>query len=170
MNFADVVIILILLGSVAAGWRRGLIRSVGNLLADLLALFIAWRIYEPVAGWIEGILHWSSNICHVLSFILVFSVVSALLLLLVYAIDRVFNWIAIIPFLKAINRAGGAIFGLARGGLLVSIWLYVLTLFPLWHWLVGQIGGAFLAPYFQPLLAIWSFLLPLALRQLRIRL
>jgi len=170
MNFADVVIILIVLGSVAAGWKSGLIRSVGNLLADLIALFIAWRVYDPVAGLVEGILHWSENICHVLAFILVFSVASALLLLLVYTIDRVFNWLAIIPFLKTINRAGGAVFGLLRGGLLISIWLFVLTLFPLWDWLVLQIDGAFLVPYFQPLLAVWSFLLPLALRQLHLRL
>ncbi len=170
MNFADIIIILILLGGIAAGWKRGLIRGVGNLLADLIALFIAWRIYDPVAGWVEGILHWSSNLCHVLSFILIFSVASALLLLLVYTIDRMFNWLAIIPFLKTINRAGGAVFGFARGGLLVSIWLYVLTLFPLWPWLVGQLDGAWTVPYFQPLVAAWSFLLPLALRQLRLKL
>lgn len=152
------------------GWRRGLIRSLGNLLADLVALFIAWRVFDLIAGWLEGLLPWSSNACSVSAFILIFVIADIIFTVLIFIIDRIFNWLAFIPFLKTINRIGGGIFGLIRGGLLISIFLYLLVVFPEWAWLNQQIAGSFLVPNFQPLVNFWSFLLPLALRQLNIRL
>ena len=170
MNFADLIIVLLLLVTIGVGWRRGLIRSLGNLLADLVALFIAWRVFDLVAGWIDQILPWSKNACSVSAFILVFTIADIIFTTLIFIIDRIFNWLAFIPFLKTINRIGGGIFGLVRGGFLISIFLYLFVIFPEWTWLNQQIAGSILVPNFQPLVSTWSFLLPLALRQLKIHL
>ncbi len=52
MNWIDVVVIIILLGSVINGWRKGLINSVIGLVKWIIGLIVANQFYHEVAVYV----------------------------------------------------------------------------------------------------------------------
>jgi len=49
MNILDIIIIVLLILCAAAGYRKGLIRTVYKLASVFIAIFIASRLYAPIA-------------------------------------------------------------------------------------------------------------------------
>ncbi len=59
------------------------------------------------------------------SFAMIFLLANRLTALVFYLLDKFFNFVAIIPGLKSINRLAGGLAGLAEGVIILSILLYV---------------------------------------------
>ncbi len=129
----DFVIIIVLVCFLIIGLMRGLIRQVGSIAVFFVALWLAHTFQDTLALYIiPSLKDWkflAQPLAKSIGFFAIFFVGSFLLNLLVRLADKVFNSFATIGFIKATNRIGGALVGLAEGLLLVSVILYVLSFF-----------------------------------------
>ena len=94
-----------------------------------------------------------------LIFILVFSLINRLVGFAFYLLDRAFNILSIIPFLKTINRLGGLVLGFLTGSLTLGLILYVASKYSfLESWFGQWLSHSQVAP---ALIKFAGFLMPL---------
>ncbi|MBU1036445.1 CvpA family protein [Patescibacteria group bacterium] len=139
MSILDIIILVILAGFVWKGVRLGLIEGVGGIIGLFVGVYFASVYYDEVGEFFEGFLFGSETLAAILGFLLIFILVNRLIAFVFWIINKVFNIIAIIPFLKTFNRLLGGIFGLIEGLILIGIILYVLGFFPLTGGLAGSV-------------------------------
>jgi membrane protein required for colicin V production len=159
MSIFDVVLLISLAGFVFYGIFFGLIRTFGTFAGVLVGAFLASRFYLPAADWLNTFFFGYNNLGKVLVFILLFSLFNRVTGFVFYLLDRAFNLISIIPFLKTFNRLGGAILGFITGSLILGLILYVASRYALIESLFGQwLVDSKVAPF---LLKVGNMLLPL---------
>ena len=116
MNWADGLIIFILVVSGLISMKRGFIREALSLVIWVTAFIAATWSKEPLAdlfsGWADAV-----SVRQLLAFILVFIVV----LILGGIVNYVLGKLVSMTGLKTTDRFLGVIFGLARGALVVIV-------------------------------------------------
>ncbi|MDX1563129.1 MAG: CvpA family protein [Gammaproteobacteria bacterium] len=123
MSWADYVIVAICVASAAFGFWRGFVKEALALATWLVAIFLAWQaawIVEPVLGeWTAApeLRTWTAR---ALIFVGVL-VVGGLLTWMLRALIRSSG-------LSSTDRSLGAVFGIARGVLLVGLLAFVVAL------------------------------------------
>lgn len=127
---ADIILVVVLLAFAAYGWKSGLISVIGRVLGIFIGAWVAGHYYMEMASYFAKISFGSELLQNAIAFIVIFGIVSQLAGLVFYALDKVFNAVAIIPGLKAINRLAGALLGVLEGALVIAVVLYVIYLFP----------------------------------------
>jgi len=130
MTFIDIIILIILALFVWKGIKLGLIEAVGGIIGLFVGAFMAGQYYDEAAEMLQGLLFGSEILANVLGFLIVFIVVNRAIALIFWIIDKIFNIIAIIPFLKTFNRLLGGIFGLLEGLIFIGIIVFFLSLVP----------------------------------------
>ncbi len=159
INWLDVVLIVFAAGFVWRGYFTGLIKSIGSFVGVILGAAVASRLYLKFYDLIDQFFGGLDNIGHVISFFLVFAIASKIIYLIFVALDKTYNFIAIIPFLKSINRLAGAILGLVIGVLVESLLLYVCAKYlPLGEAFDGVLEGSKISPF---ILVIANAFLPI---------
>jgi uncharacterized membrane protein required for colicin V production len=159
MPIFDIILVFILAGFVFYGLFFGLIRTIGAFLGVIIAAFVASRLYVPVSDWIEPIFYGYLNLGKVLIFLILFSLINRLVCFLFYLLDKAFNIISIIPFLKTFNRLGGMALGFLTGSLAIGLVLYVMSKYAVVsHWTGEWLEGSEFAPFF---LKVNNALLPI---------
>lgn len=159
MSTFDVVLLISLAGFVFYGIFFGLIRTFGTFAGVLVGAFLASRFYLPISDWLNSFFFGYENLGKVLVFILLFSLFNRLTGFAFYLLDRAFNIISIIPFLKTFNRLGGAILGFITGSLILGLILYVASKYAIvGYWFGDNLVNSKVAPF---LLKVANFLLPL---------
>ncbi|MCR4280232.1 MAG: CvpA family protein [Candidatus Komeilibacteria bacterium] len=146
MLIIDIIILIILAGFVVYGWKSGLISVIGRIAGIFVGVFVAGQYYRELADYFTQISFGSETLQNVIAFIVIFGIVSQVVGLIFYSIDKIFHAVAIIPGLKALNRLLGAIFGLIEGALVVATIVYVIYLFnvpDLQVWLAESSVAAF---------------------------
>lgn len=135
MNTIDLIIVIALAVFGLLGLIRGFIQEVGSLIGLFVGLFVAGKAAWPVAQYIrEGFAQYpaiADMLSYIVAFFLVFFVVTFIFGFLVKVIDKLFNIFAVFPFLKTINRLGGAALGLLEGTLFLAALAYMITTLPL---------------------------------------
>ncbi len=121
MYWFDVLIIIIIGLSVIYSFIRGLIRELFALGAVCFGFVIACRIYPLGQGLISPLIH-NSDISALLSFILIFLFVAALIVILGAILSRLIHFIR----LGWADRLIGGFFGLLKG-LLISGIICIIT-------------------------------------------
>lgn len=142
MNGLDIVIIAVITISTAFGLKTGLIKRAFSLLAIVLGLFIASRIYVQCAGILENVIH-NPNVCKGLSFAIIFILVA----IAITVIGRLVKGMVNLLLLGWVDRIGGAVLGLVGTAILVGAILLVVTKFPI-AGLENWIQDSKLAPLF----------------------
>lgn len=168
MSILDTILIVSIAGFVFYGLFFGLIRALGTFVGVIAGAIIASRLFLPVSSWIEPIFFGYNNLGKVLVFIVIFSLVNRLVGFVFYLLDKAFDIISIIPFLKTINRLAGAILGFITGGFFIGLILYVASKFVFienWfgRWLLDSEVSPFLIKFVDILLP----LLPEVLKKLQ---
>ena len=164
----DVIMIVILSGFIFYGLFFGLIRTLGAFLGVFVAALLASRFYLPVSEWVESFFFGYLNLGKVLVFIILFSLINRLTGFIFYLLDKAFNIISIIPFLKTFNRLGGAILGFFTGSLTIGLVLFVASRYTLVeHWFAAWLENSELAPFFLKFASILWPLLPEILTKLK---
>ncbi|MDD4996181.1 MAG: CvpA family protein [Patescibacteria group bacterium] len=164
MTFFDLILLLILLGFVWFGFWNGLIQTIGGIISVVLAVFIASRWYETIALKIMPFLSDNFNLARLLGFIAVFILARFVIFILFKILNKLFDILSFIPFLKTINRLAGAILGFVEGALIIGLVLYFSMKFPLgenWTELVSNSKVAL------PLIGFSKILLPLVPKALK---
>jgi len=160
----DVILIFLLSGFIFFGLFLGLIHTFGALVGVIFGAWAAGHYFLPFAGWISSITGISSNIINVIAFIGIFILVDRLIGLIFYILNKVFHLIAIIPFLKTINKLAGAVLGLFEGSLVIGLSLYILSKYSFSVWIDGALKTSKIAPI---LVKIARILLPLIPQMIR---
>jgi membrane protein required for colicin V production len=164
MLFLDIVILILLAGFVWKGVRLGLIEAVGGIIGLFVGVFLAGHYYLQVGAIFKDVLFGSDILASIVGFLVVFILVNRLIALVFWIIDKVFNIIAIIPFLKSFNHLLGGIFGLIEGLIFIGIIVYVLTFFPLTGGLAGSVEKSKFAGVLKTVGKISSPLIPDSLK------
>lgn len=116
--FFDIVLLVILLLFVLSGLRRGIVRSVIELIGFLAALVLSVRlsgqiaaaVFPAVRGWLPSALQHGIAV-QVLAAAAVFILCELAAGLIASAADRVFR----LPVLRQINALLGGVFGFLKG-------------------------------------------------------
>lgn len=154
----DVILIVLLAGFVFSGLFFGLIQTLGGLIGVIAGAYLAGHYFLSLAAWISGVTGIYNNIVKVVTFLLLFILINRIIGLLFYLLDKAFHLIAIIPFLKSINKLAGAIFGLLEGSLVLGLSLYILSKYQIGLWFTNALQSSKIAP---KLIYIAKILLPL---------
>ncbi|MEK7665834.1 MAG: CvpA family protein [Patescibacteria group bacterium] len=138
LSLADVLILIIVFGFAFAGFFFGLIHTFGSLVGTIAGFLVASKFSWVVAGWLEPLLG-SSGVVKVIIFILLFLLASRLVGFIFWIVEKVFNFVSIVPFIKSINRLLGAVLGFLEGIIIVGAVLYYTnSILPEW---VLSLGG-----------------------------
>jgi membrane protein required for colicin V production len=168
MSYFDIALIVIVLGFVFNGLAKGLIRLLGNIVGLIVGAFVASRFYLPFYEWSQNIFGSRENLGKVVSFIVVFVLVTMVIDWVFVILEKIFNVISIIPFTKLINRLLGGAVGVLEGSFFIGLILFVVSRY-VW---IGSLFGDNLissqvAPFFLKIVQIVMPFLPDALKALQ---
>ncbi len=130
MNFVDITLLILLGGFVLAGFWFGIIHMIGVLIGVVIGAFVSGQYYEGLGRWIGSYFGGTNNFIKVIAFLLLYVVTARLAGFLFWFFEKIFNFVAIIPFLKTFNRLLGAILGFVEGTLVLGLVVYVIEKFP----------------------------------------
>ncbi len=147
LTILDFVLVIILVAFGAGGFAFGLIHALGALVGTVVGAVVAANYFDLISGMIGLPFGMHPNLVKIISFVLIFIVVSRLVSLVFYLFDKFFNVLTIIPFLKIINRLAGAILGLIEGGLALGILLVFAVKFPFAGFLEHTISSSNIAKF-----------------------
>ena len=124
MNPFDILMITILVYGLIRGIFRGLVREFASIVGVLGGFYAAYTYYPHAARLISP---WITNKAYlnILSYMAIFSVVVIIVSVLAVVIKYLLN----IAYLGWVDRVSGALFGVLKGVLVVSVVFIVLTAF-----------------------------------------
>ncbi len=131
MNWFDIILAVSLFGFVWGGFWTGLIQSIGGLVGLFLGQMLASRLYEPFSGVIAPLFNGNDVAAKIASFLLLFLLITRLVGLTFFLIEKMFNLVAIFPGIKTLNRLGGALLGFLEGALFIGIALQFIIRLPI---------------------------------------
>ncbi len=167
MNVIDISLLVLLGGFVLYGFWFGIIHMVGALIGVVFGAFAAGHFYGPVAAWMAPWFGSSQNLAKVVAFVLVFVLVNRLVGLAFWIVEKIFKFIAVIPFVKTFNRLLGAALGLLEGTLVIGLAVYFAARFPISGGFEALMKASSLAKAFAAVGAILAPLLPATVRAIQ---
>lgn len=134
VNILDLIILLPLLLWARQGYNKGLIISVASFAALILGLYFAFFFSDYTAGKLNEHFTIDKEYLAVISFVVTFVVV-VIAVVLVGNITQKFIDVLMLGFL---NKAAGAIFGILKGALYLSILVFVINFIDPGHNIIKQ--------------------------------
>src|SRR6202795_1573725 len=116
MAGADVLILLVLLGSPAIGLLRGFVREAASLVFWVVAIWAAWKFGPVVEPHLGGVLA-DPNIAPWVGRLIVL----VLVLLIGWVVGMLLSYFTRSLGLGAMDRVLGLLFGILRGAVLVGL-------------------------------------------------
>ena len=124
MTQVDNLILAVIVISSAFGVRRGFIKEIMSLLSWIAALLVS-RVYSvSLASILENLIDNPS-----VRYVIAFSVLFVIIIMLGTLLNHFMSKLLIVTGLKTIDRLLGAVFGIARGTVIVLVFLFVLNVF-----------------------------------------
>jgi uncharacterized membrane protein required for colicin V production len=160
MGIFDIALVIVICGFTFYGLFFGLIKTFGSLVALTAGILIATHFYQLAFKLISSYIP-PTFYLRIIIYIAIFTIVNRLVVLIFYFLNKIFNIIAIIPFLKSINRLAGALFGLLEGLFIIGLILYVIRHTGYFNsWLGRQLSASAFAPYIQSVMKIFDSYFP----------
>jgi len=174
MSIFDISLLVILGGFTVNGLFKGLIRILGHFVGLLFGAYLASHYYLLFFDWWKDWSWWQKwttdhvSAGKVISFIVLFVLVTRLFSLLVLVIERLFKFIAVIPGSRFINNILGAILGFLEGGLFLGLIIFVISRYALiGNYFGDQLSSSLVAPLLLKLVDVILPILPDALKALK---
>lgn len=168
MSIFDISLLVILVGFVLNGLFKGLIRLLGHVVGLIIGAYIASHFYLFLFDFWKNIFNGHDSVGKVISFIVLFVVVTRLMDLFFKLLEKFFNFIAIIPGSKYLNNLAGAILGFIEGSLFLGLILFVVSRYALIGNFFGdQLTNSVLTPVLLKIVNIILPILPDALKALK---
>jgi len=124
MTQVDTLILAVIAMSSAFGVWRGFIKETLSLLSWIAALLVS-RVYsESLAGLLESLIDNPS-----VRYVTAFSGLFVLIIMLGTALNHFMSKLLVVTGLKTLDRLLGAVFGVARGTVIVLVVLFILNVF-----------------------------------------
>lgn len=157
-SWIDTIIIAWSLSYIIGGLRAGLIQSIGGVVGLFVGEAVASRTYEHYASWVAPVFGGNAIAGKIFAFILIFMLVTRLVALLFWFVNKLLNLIKIVPGLQLLNKVGGAVFGFLEASLFIGITLHFVVRLPISAHFAQLIHDSVVTPYF---LAVSGWLIPL---------
>ncbi|MFA5886958.1 MAG: CvpA family protein [Patescibacteria group bacterium] len=168
MSIFDISLLVILAAFIFNGLSKGLIKILGNVVALILGAYLASHFYLAFYTWGHRFVNVSANIGRILSFIILFVLTTRLANLLFILIEKLFNFIAVIPGSRYINNILGGLLGFLEGSLFLGLIIYVVSRYSLISDYLGdQLLSSVIAPFLLKIVNIILPVLPEALKALK---
>jgi len=159
MIIFDIVLLVILSGFIFYGLFFGLIRTVGSLIGMVGGLWLTLIFYLTVFEWVKNLFFGHELAGKIVTFFILFTIINRLIGFIFVLLDRTFDLISIIPFLKTINRLAGAALGLVEGGLVLGLILLIISQTAFGHWLDASKVAPFLIGFAKAIMPLLPGLL-----------
>lgn len=124
MNWFDLIIIILLVAAFIKGYSKGLIMQLVGLAAIIIAAIFGGKLAAIILPELNNLLDISPNFARVLSFIIAFSLIAFVILLIGGVIQRFIDVI----MLGIINRLLGAVIGVGTIMVFLSIILNLILM------------------------------------------
>jgi len=168
MSIFDISLLVILIGFILNGLFKGLIRLLGHVVGLIVGAYIASHFYLFLFDLWKNIFNGHDAVGKVISFIVLFVVVTRLMDLVFLLIEKFFNFIAIIPGSKYLNNIAGAILGFIEGSLFLGLIIFVVSRYALiGNFFGNQLKDSLVAPALLKIVNIILPILPDALKALK---
>jgi len=122
MNWLDIILIIPLLWGLYKGFSKGLIIEAATLIGFGLAVWGAVKFHDFLSRWMSDSLGWTSKYLPLISFAVIFIGV----ILIVIGVAKLIEKFVKAVSLGFLNKLGGAVFGMLKFGLLLSILIFFL--------------------------------------------
>jgi membrane protein required for colicin V production len=122
MNILDLVIAIPLVWGIYKGWHRGIIYEIAMILGLVAGLYVAFKFSGLAESWLSSLVAKDSVLPHWLSFFIVTGVIMAVFILYARLIEGVLK----AGDMNLVNKIFGALFGLLKFALVVSVLLWLL--------------------------------------------
>ena len=142
MNWLDFVLLALLVGSIALGVKRGLIREVMGFIGLVIGVVVAINKVDAVTAWVLSHMKASPVAVSFISFVLILAAFYFAFRLL----GVLFNKALSISSLGRIDQVGGGLIGFIRGWVLVGFVLFLLFYLPFPQRFYDSIENSFFAP------------------------
>lgn len=119
MNYADIVLIVIVGGFTLYGLFQGLFRSLGTLVGTIIAAIFTGQVIE-ILSHTFGFLFGGGSTGRVIIYIIVFLLISRLVGLAFWIVGKIFGIVSWLPFVKSIDHLLGGLFGFVEGVIIVG--------------------------------------------------
>ena len=123
MFLVDVILVAIISLFVLFGFMFGLVHTLGSLIGSILGTVIASRLIEPAFERFGAFLG-GGAVAKIVLFIVIFLLISRVIGLLFWIVEKILGIFAMVPFAKTFNRLLGAAFGFAEGVIVVGVVLF----------------------------------------------
>jgi len=159
VNLLDILLVVIVGASVAAGFIAGFARVGIGFIAAICGILFGFWFYGIPAEWIHRYIKYEtlSNLLGFFAVLFLFTIAGALIGKL---LSTLFKWTG----LSWLDRLMGGLFGLVRGSVIAVAFVAVLLAFtpkPLPHWMVESRT----LPYAIEASNLWAQLAPNAIKQ-----
>lgn len=142
MNWMDFVLIALLIGSVALGVKRGLIREVMGFIGLIIGVVLAINKVDAVTAWVLAHMKASPVAVSFISFVLIL----AFFYVVFRVLGMVFKKAVALSGLGKLDQIAGGLIGLVRGWIIVGFVLFLFFYLPLPQRFYDSIENSFLAP------------------------
>jgi len=160
MAFIDILALIVLAVFVWKGVKLGLIEAIGGIIGLFIGAFTAGRYYPQVASLIGKFTFGHEVLANIIAFLLIFAIVNRAVALVFWVVGRIFNLVAIIPFLKSFNYFFGGLFGVLEGFIFLGIILWFVHLWPMTAFWQEKVDQAKIYPWLEKIGSLVSPLLP----------
>lgn len=155
MNLLDIVIAIPLLWGAYKGFQRGVIYEIAFIIGLIIGLYAAFKL----SGWVEtmllSVMDKDSMLPHWVSFVIVIGIILAIFLLYAKLLEGILK----AGDLNVVNKIFGALFGLLKFALVVSVILWGLkSLEPQFNFINAQTKNE--SKLYEPVLKTATFLNP----------
>ncbi|MCL5257094.1 MAG: CvpA family protein [Chloroflexi bacterium] len=131
LTWVDYLIIVILAIAAIQGMRRGFVGEVLHLAALIVAGVIAIKAYPTAGALVVTFTGIPATLANIGSLVAIFIILFGLILVLVEFLIRPVNTaLHLLPPLRVLNDVGGALVSMAISGIIVSLLVALLGLFP----------------------------------------
>jgi membrane protein required for colicin V production len=154
MNWLDIVIVLVIAFFASSAFRAGLIREVVTLVSVAVGVVVAGLFYDDLA---RDVLVFIDN--EKTALVVGFLVLLGAVYLAGQLVAVMLKQAAALLFLGWADHAGGALFGLIKGLIVVEVLLILLVTYPQLG-LEGDIDGSALASVFLDVAPVLLLILP----------
>lgn len=166
MTFLDIVLLLILFGFFWSGFKSGLVGAIGGLIGLFVGVGVAGRSYASASAIFQAF-GAVPTLADILGFLAVFVIITNIVGIGFWIINKAFNILAMIPGVKMLNRLGGAILGLVEGVCILGVTLHFSARLPEVDIITDALQASTLVPILTGVSGWLVPLLPRAIRDVR---
>jgi len=125
INLLDLILLIPLLLFAFNGYKKGIIIEVTTLVALLLGIYAALFFSNFTANLLTGSFNISKEYLNIVAFIVTFIAVLVVVMIIGKLLEKLVNLL----MLGFVNKVAGAVFGILKGALLLSILIFLINYF-----------------------------------------